>query len=91
LTHREIESHLESLKQYVAFDTPQFGASNISIIKAWLRQTEETLSAEAIAKELPEVNGKIMSSLQKYMVGNGYLLLGNTLKLSSIGWSSDSD
>jgi hypothetical protein len=62
---REIEDHLGVLGQYATLTS---NVGNTSNIKKWLTQSEEVLSAEFISKELPEVNQKIMMSLQKFMV-----------------------
>jgi hypothetical protein len=40
----------------------------IDKMKIVLKQASELLSAEVIAKDLTEVNRKIVSSLQKFMV-----------------------
>jgi hypothetical protein len=37
-------------------------------MKIWLQQSIEILSAEAIAKALPDTNQQILFSLQKFMV-----------------------
>jgi hypothetical protein len=37
-------------------------------MKVWMKQGEEVLSADAIARALPDVNRKILLSLQKFMV-----------------------
>jgi hypothetical protein len=65
---REIEDHLGVLGRYAVLEPVPSDVNATANIKRWLRQTEQALSAEMIAKELPEVNQKIMLSLQKFMV-----------------------
>jgi hypothetical protein len=61
-------THLRELEKYLVSHPFQPEMSVMDKIKFWLQQGGEVLSAEAIARALPDTNNKIMFSLHKFMV-----------------------
>jgi hypothetical protein len=66
----ELGGHLQELDAYLGTKLPQTDVTLKDRIEVWWNKCEEVLSAEAIAKMLPEVNRKITFSIQKFMVRN---------------------
>jgi hypothetical protein len=66
--YRELSGHLSDLEPLLGTKPFRPGTGVIDKMKFVLRQTGELLASEAVAKSLAEVNRKIASSLQTFMV-----------------------
>jgi hypothetical protein len=68
---RDLGEHLKDMEKYIGQRPFRPGMSFREKIHIWMRQGVELLSAETIAKALPELNRQILFSLQIFMVCGG--------------------
>jgi hypothetical protein len=66
--HSELSSHLRDLEPFLGTEPFHQGMGVIDKMKIVLEQVGELMASEAIAKTLAEVNRKIASSLQTFVV-----------------------
>jgi hypothetical protein len=65
----ELLSYFSELEEHPGMRSPHLNMNLRVKVSMWWNKCEELLSAEAIAKTLPDVNRKIMFSIQKFIVG----------------------
>jgi hypothetical protein len=65
---RELGGYLKALAKYASRAEFTSNATVMTKARNWALHASELLTAETIAKEIPETNRKIMLSLQTFMV-----------------------